>query len=290
MSDKLLLECFYRELGPENRSVADQLFAGCLIRQPYGLVAQLLDGKVKVNKEAEKHQERAALLIQLDDLSKKVMKLAARFKKKSKYLLPRKCKKMKQHEGGQNGEALSLILHKIEEQDIVLNEIKENVKMLNQMTTSHSMITHLQDAQIGQVLSCLYSQHKEGFPSDTLANPENEVLMVTCIVPGHRPPQKRARGITINEGGSNPLKKSRQEPPQGNKGKANSDSDDIYGTYLTTSENEGEHHYSQTIASDDDEFVVAQRAQLQSKKIHDLFRIRTPQPTTSPLSRPKPRA
>uniref|UniRef100_M1DL70 Putative plant transposon protein domain-containing protein n=1 Tax=Solanum tuberosum TaxID=4113 RepID=M1DL70_SOLTU len=33
------------------------------------------------------------------------------------------------------------------------------------------------------------------------------------------PPSKRTRGITINEGGSNPSRKERQEPPLGEKGK-----------------------------------------------------------------------
>ena len=62
---------------------------------------------------------------------------------------------------------------------------------------------------------------------------------------------------------------------------ASSDSDDIYATHLTTSESEGEHQDPQTLASDNDELVAAQRAELLYKKIHDPSRIRTPQPTTS---------
>uniref|UniRef100_M1D8T5 Integrase core domain containing protein n=1 Tax=Solanum tuberosum TaxID=4113 RepID=M1D8T5_SOLTU len=43
-----------------------------------------------------------------------------------------------------------------------------------------------------------------------------EDMVKTNIV---MPPRKKARDITINEGGSNPPKKERQEPPPRNKGK-----------------------------------------------------------------------
>ncbi len=51
------------------------------------------------------------------------------------------------------------------------------------------------------------SREKSEYPED---------MVKTNIV---MPPRKRVQGITINEGGSNPPKKGRQEPPPGDKGK-----------------------------------------------------------------------
>lgn len=69
----------------------------------------------------------------------------------------------------------SLILHEIEEQNRVLNKLKENIKMFNQMKTSYYIIIQLLDGQLGQKISCLYSLDKEGTPSDTMDISYNEV-------------------------------------------------------------------------------------------------------------------
>lgn len=64
---------------------------------------------------------------------------------------------------------------------------------------------------------------------------------------------------------------------------ASFDSDNIYATHLTTYESEGENHETQTVASNDDELVAAQNAELWSKRMNGLSKIRNPQCTnTSP--------
>uniref|UniRef100_M1DHA7 Putative plant transposon protein domain-containing protein n=1 Tax=Solanum tuberosum TaxID=4113 RepID=M1DHA7_SOLTU len=84
------------------------------------------------------------------------MELEVPYKKKDQYIPPHERIRPKEYEGGQVEEILSFILHKVEEQEIVLKEIKENVSLLNEITTSHSMSIQLQETQMGHVLSHLY--------------------------------------------------------------------------------------------------------------------------------------
>ncbi|KAG5571855.1 hypothetical protein H5410_061621, partial [Solanum commersonii] len=59
-------------------------------------------------------------------------------------------RRTKKQEGGQIKEILPLILHKVEEHDRVLKEIREDVLMLNQMTNSHFMFIQLLESQMDQ--------------------------------------------------------------------------------------------------------------------------------------------
>uniref|UniRef100_M1DLP5 Uncharacterized protein n=1 Tax=Solanum tuberosum TaxID=4113 RepID=M1DLP5_SOLTU len=85
----------------------------------------------KTNKETEKDQILVTLLTQLDLVAKKIMELEVPDKKKDLYIPPHERIKPKEYEGGQVEEILSLIFYRVEEHNIVLNEIKENLLLLN---------------------------------------------------------------------------------------------------------------------------------------------------------------
>uniref|UniRef100_M1DDY4 Uncharacterized protein n=1 Tax=Solanum tuberosum TaxID=4113 RepID=M1DDY4_SOLTU len=165
MCDKTLLECFCRALGPENRSMANQLFEGGMLHHPYEFVATLLDGMVETNKEAQKKHKWDALVAQVDVLSKRVMGLEAQAKEKENHFFLHECRHRKNHGGVQNDEAFSLIQQKLEEQEKKLNEMKDNIKMLNETSATNSMTIQLQDAQITYLMTGRYPPFAEDSPN-----------------------------------------------------------------------------------------------------------------------------
>jgi len=86
--DVVLLECFYKSLGPGYKLLADQLITIGIAQQPYVIVAQLPDHMAETNQEIERDFILAALINQLDDLAKTMMEIEVQCKRKDRYISP----------------------------------------------------------------------------------------------------------------------------------------------------------------------------------------------------------
>uniref|UniRef100_M1DWB6 Uncharacterized protein n=1 Tax=Solanum tuberosum TaxID=4113 RepID=M1DWB6_SOLTU len=120
-------------------SIADQLFEGGMLYQPYEVISTLLYGMVETNKKAQKTHEWDALVAQVDVLSKRLMGLEAQAMEKENNFFLQEGRHGKKHKDVQTDDALSLIQQKLEEQDKKLNEMKDIIEMLNETSTSNSM-------------------------------------------------------------------------------------------------------------------------------------------------------
>uniref|UniRef100_M1DVW2 Uncharacterized protein n=1 Tax=Solanum tuberosum TaxID=4113 RepID=M1DVW2_SOLTU len=135
---------------------------------------------------------------------------------------------------------------------------------------------------VAQLLDCVAKTNNETNKDQHLATLLDMARPKVARI--NMPPQKKTNGIKINDdpavsrGKATKLPRKALASPE-----ANSDSVSIYATHFSTSQSEGEHQEQQAAASepDDDELIAEQRAELRSKKMNDLSKIRTPQATTS---------
>uniref|UniRef100_M1BJ02 Retrotransposon gag protein n=1 Tax=Solanum tuberosum TaxID=4113 RepID=M1BJ02_SOLTU len=110
--DIVLLDCFYRSLGPGNKTLANRLISGGITHQPYAIAAYLLNHMAEANQEVEKDFMLAALMTQMDELAKNIVEIEVECKRKDRYVPPHERRKPKNNEGKRVEGMLSVILNK----------------------------------------------------------------------------------------------------------------------------------------------------------------------------------
>jgi len=135
------------------------------------------------NQEVQKDFMMATLMTQIDELATKIVEIEVQCKRKDRYIPLHERRKPKDNAGKYVEGMLSIILNKVSEHDRVLEEVKENFKLMNQMIGSHSRSIQLLENLTGHMMPHLYPAQSRGSPSDVLANPKSEVYVLTCVVP-----------------------------------------------------------------------------------------------------------
>uniref|UniRef100_M1DU97 Uncharacterized protein n=1 Tax=Solanum tuberosum TaxID=4113 RepID=M1DU97_SOLTU len=173
--DLVLLECFYRSLNPRNIGLIDRLMPGDREKYSYETAAKFLDLVAKTNNDTEKNHQLIILLGHMNNLTQKVEELEVMSKQKSKCRPPIEKGRSMDIENKHIKDILLTILQQLNEQDRVLEKIRENVEVLNQMSGSHSRSIQLIETLLGYVMPHLHQAQGKGSPNDVLTNPKSEI-------------------------------------------------------------------------------------------------------------------
>uniref|UniRef100_M1DX34 Uncharacterized protein n=1 Tax=Solanum tuberosum TaxID=4113 RepID=M1DX34_SOLTU len=119
----------------------------------------------------------------MDNLTQKVKELELMSKEKSKCMPPTEQGRSMDVENKCIKDMLVTILQKLNAQDRALEEIRENVEVLNQMSGSHSRSIQLIETLLGRVMPHIHQAQGKGLPNYVLANPKSEISMLTRVVP-----------------------------------------------------------------------------------------------------------
>ncbi|XP_049397330.1 uncharacterized protein LOC125861486 [Solanum stenotomum] len=139
-------------LSPGNRELIDRLMSGGRDKYSYETATKFLDLVAKTNKDTEKDQHLIIFLGQMNNLPQKIEELEVMSKEKSQCRLPNEQGRSMDIENKHIEDMLLTNLQKLNEQDRVLEKIRENVDALNQMSSSHSRSIQLIKTLLGHIM------------------------------------------------------------------------------------------------------------------------------------------